>query len=67
VGARGRRSDPGNYSAEQLGRDFGVSVDLVADVGAWDDEFQAVVEPDAKQRLLLHRALSATQPPTMRR
>jgi len=37
---------PANYSAERLANDFGVSADLVAAIDAWDDEFQAVYDPD---------------------
>lgn len=37
---------PANYSAERLGIDFGAPADLVAAIDAWDDEFQAVYDPD---------------------
>ncbi|WP_309111656.1 hypothetical protein [Saccharothrix sp.] len=37
---------PGNCSADRLGREFGVSARLVAAIDAWDDEFQAVYDPD---------------------
>ncbi|MBP2338811.1 hypothetical protein JOF41_004989 [Saccharothrix coeruleofusca] len=37
---------PANYSAERLASDFGVPTDLVAAIDAWDDEFQAVYDPD---------------------
>ncbi|MEU7528100.1 hypothetical protein AB0A74_20395 [Saccharothrix sp. NPDC042600] len=37
---------PANYSADRLGRDFGVPAHLVAAIDAWDDEFQAVYDPD---------------------
>lgn len=37
---------PANYLAERLADDFGVPVDLVAAIDAWDDEFQAVYDPD---------------------
>jgi hypothetical protein len=37
---------PANYSVERLASDFGVPADLVAAIDAWDDEFQAVYNPD---------------------
>lgn len=37
---------PANYSAERLADEFGVPADLVAAIEAWDDEFQAVYDPD---------------------
>lgn len=37
---------PANYAADRLGREFGVPAGLVAAIDAWDDEFQAVYDPD---------------------
>ncbi|MEU5695476.1 hypothetical protein [Actinosynnema sp. NPDC020468] len=35
---------PDNYSPEDFGEEFGLPADLVADVDAWDGEFQAVFD-----------------------